>query len=67
MNKNDLDILTKFWIEIEQNFYSKARHLLLHFQQWQQAHGPIEDDSPLLPSIKRMLEAAALYEGNGDE
>lgn len=61
MNKTDLNLLAKFWQDIETNFYEKAIHLLIHFQQWQQEHGPIDDNDPNLPTIKRMIDAASLH------
>jgi hypothetical protein len=61
MTKQDLDLLAKFWQDIEQNYYHKASHLANHFIEWTRVHGPLPDTHEHFPVINRMLDAAALY------
>jgi len=61
VNKNDIDLLAKFWTDIEQNFYHKAHHLQAHFLEYVNEHGPLPLDSPNNAIIERMLDAAAEY------
>lgn len=67
MQKQDIDLLFKFWVEIEKNMYHKAHHLRGHYLKWVSEHGPIYSDSPHAHALERMLDAADLHKECDDE
>jgi hypothetical protein len=59
MNRAELEVLAKFWQDIETNFYCKAAHLADHFMDWVKENGDLSNNDPLSPIIQRMIIAAS--------
>lgn len=60
LKKESIHKLMDFWVNLESQFYSKAKHLLNDVNDWQEEFGEIKENDKYYDEIKKLREVSLL-------